>query len=404
MRGRSSPIKDIEQHLSNAAQLLSKGEYEGALRELHDAHEIASEFISVRRADRQLKELWLSILTSLVRALSALQRYEEALTYANTACANFRRNPFCNLLRAQILASLERRDEAIMDVKRAMRGYRDDAGAMLRLAKIAFEVREYALAKECCMIALAKNDTLPEAYLLLSEILRRIGKREEALSIIIKALSKGVADVELKLKAAELYHEFGELGKAVEILESAAAETDDESINIVLSELYMELGNYSRVVECCSKALRHSPDEPLLLDMLAFAHLQMGNLDEAIQALTRLVHIAPMDTFTRFRLATLYHQKGAYASAMREYQRVLSMEPNGIFAEPAKAAIQQLDEIQLEQVFMLSAEDPVFRVKLMRDPAKTLRERGFYLTEASIEMLKNVDLMSKRKERNMRPA
>lgn len=399
-RERGELIKCAEQCLSSAARLMSKGEYEKALTELNDAYKAVEELFRVRRLRGSVRRLWLGVLIGLVHALVALRRYDEALTYANIACTSFKRNPFCNLLRAQVLASLKRCKEAIKDVKRAMKGCGEDANAMLKLAKIAFDAGEYSLAADCCKCALERNGGLVEAYLLLSESLRRIGKTEEALNVVIGALTKGLASIQLKIRAAELYHELGELKKAINMLESAAAESDDESIEMALAELHMELGDYAKVIEHCSKALRHAPDEPLLLDMLAFAHLQLGNLDEAIQILARLVHIAPTDTFTRFRLATLYHQKGAYANAMREYQRILAMEPNGIFSEPAKAAIQQLDEAQLEQVFMLTAEDPVFRAKLHRDPVKALQERGFYLTEAAIEMLKNANLMPPRKSRS----
>ncbi len=400
-RKRSELIKRVEECVSNAARLMSKGEYEMALAELRDAYEAMRELPQAQRLRGRKRRLWLSILIGLVHSLSALHRYDEALTYTDIACASFRRSSLCNLLRAQVLASLKRYKEALRDVKRAMKGCGEDSGAMLRLARIAFEAGEYSLAAECCRGALARNDGLVEAYLLLSESLRRIGNVDEALNTIISALSKGLTDVQLKARAAELYHELGELKKAVDMLESAAAESDDDSITIALAELHMELGNYAKVIEYCRKALSRIPDEPLLLDILAFAHLQLGNLDEAIQILARLVHIAPTDTFTRFRLATLYHQKGAYANAMREYQHVLAMEPNGIFAESAKAAIQQLDEIQLEQVFMLTAEDPIFRAKLLRDPVKALQERGFHLTEATIEMLKSTGLTPPRRGRNL---
>lgn len=396
-REKGELIKRAEQCLSNAARLMSKGEYEKVLTELNDAYKAMGELFRMRRLRGSVRRLWLGVLIGLVHALIALQRYDEALVYANIACASFKRNPFCNLLRAQVLASLKRCKEAIKDVKRAMKGCGEDANAMLKLAKIAFDAGEYGLAADCCRCALERNSDLLEAYLLLSESLRRVGSTEEALNVVIGALTKGLASVQLKIRAAELYHELGELKKAISMLESAAAESDDEGIEIALAELHMELGDYAKMIEHCSKALRHAPDEPLLLDMLAFAHLQLGNLDEAIQILVRLVRIAPTDTFTRFRLATLYHQKGAYANAMREYQRILAMEPNGIFSEPVKAAIQQLDEAQLEQVFILTAEDPVFRAKLHRDPVKALQERGFYLTEAAIEMLKNANLTPPRK-------
>lgn len=405
MRERcGSELKDIEQHLSSATHLISKGEYESALKELRGAHEILKRVITNSRARGHIRRLWLSVLTGLMHTLSALQRHDEALKYANVACRSFRQNPLCKLLRAQILVSLRRYKEATRDIKRAMEGYKGDANAMLRLASIAFEVGEYSLSRDCCMDAIAQDESIPESYLILSESLRRMGKLDEALNTLLTALSKGLHDIRLKMKAAELYYEVGEIRKAVEMLESATDQSDDGRLSMALAELHIELGNYSKTVEYCASALGKMPNEPLLLDMLAFAQLQLGNLDEAIQALARLVHIAPSDTFTRFRLATLYHQKGAYANAMREYQRILAMEPDGVFTEQAQAAIQQLDELQLEQIFELSSTDPVFRAKLFRDPVEALRERGFLLSEAAIEMIRNANMTNIRGRQNMTPA
>lgn len=397
-------LKAIEEKLKMAAELISKGEHESALKELINARDVIKHCLNTKREKRELKKLQFSLLMNIAYALNALQRYEEALTYTNDACKDFPRNPMCSFLRAQALIGLKRYDEAIKEIKRAKSGYKDNAEMLLQLAKMAFEIGAYKLAKDCSLRAISLDSKLVDAHMLLAESLKEMGDINGALNALLTALSSAAQDPQLKVKASELFRILGETRRAIELMEEALKELDDPNIRIALAELYMDIGNYAKVVEHCKEALKKNKNDPLLLDILAFAYLQLGELDEAIQVLVRLAHIAPTDVFTRFKLATLYHQKGAYAKAMREYQRVIALEPNGLLSEPARAAIQQLDEIQLQQVFMLSAEDPVFRTKLLRDPIKALSERGFYLTEASLEMLKNLDPSMIPKEKGITPA
>ena len=60
-------------------------------------------------------------------------------------------------------------------------------------------------------------------------------------------------------------------------------------------------------------------------------------------------------------------------------------------AQEAQEAIEGLDRLQLQQVLTISADDPLFRAKLSHDPAKAVVQRGFHLTEASLEILRGTD-------------
>ena len=125
--------------------------------------------------------------------------------------------------------------------------------------------------------------------------------------------------------------------------------------------------------------------------MLAFIYLQKGKVKEALQVVHELVKLAPTDPIIHFKLATLQHQLGNYAQAVMAYQRTIALAPGTELAREAQQVLEILDRYQLEQVFMLSMEDLIFRTKLMRNPLEALREKGFLLSEASLEIIYNTD-------------
>ena len=125
--------------------------------------------------------------------------------------------------------------------------------------------------------------------------------------------------------------------------------------------------------------------------MLAFIYLQKGQPRDALQALQRLARLAPTDPLVHFKLATVHHQLGNYAQAILAFHRTIALAPGTELAQEAQRLLDLLDRQQLEQVFTLSVEDPIFRTKLMRNPQQALQEKGFLLSEASLEVIVNTD-------------
>jgi tetratricopeptide (TPR) repeat protein len=129
-----------------------------------------------------------------------------------------------------------------------------------------------------------------------------------------------------------------------------------------------------------------------LLDSLAFIYIQQERFQDALPLILRALRIAPMDPLLQFKLAAVYQQLGKFADAAQAFRKVIALAPGTDLAEDAQELLDLMDSQQLEQVITLCMEDPVFRISLMRDPKGTLEARGFALSEASMEIVVNMDI------------
>lgn len=398
MAKRSSYLDAVEEHLMRAQKYVERREWEDAARELKRAYAILSERRPLDDPSKRLRgrarKYWEQVLVGLSQTLLRCDRVDEAREYAEVACRVFPRSGLAHIGHAEVLLNLNQPQEAIREAEIAVRLNPRDSRITLWAARVAMDIGDERRAKRYCMESAILDPLWVEPYLLLVDILEKEGKLNKALEMVNLALELNLEDPRLLLRAARLQHAIGDVHESLRLLERMVTISNDPEARQALAEIYMEIGAYDKVIEHCTRALHINPTDLVTMDLLAFAYIQEGNLDEAIQILSRMVHMVPNDPFARFKLATLYHQKGIFSKAMREYQRVLDLQPHGVLAQHAKTAIEHLDEHQLEQVFLLSAEDPVFRAKLARDPVRAVQERGFQLTEASLELLKNTDFTS----------
>ena len=115
----------------------------------------------------------------------------------------------------------------------------------------------------------------------------------------------------------------------------------------------------------------------------------MGMFEKAIQVTNELITLDPTSPLDHFKKA-VFQQKGEVGSAIHEFVRVLEMQPDMAMAEQAEQAIETLDSYQLRHIVMLAVEDYIFRAKLVHDPKSAALERGYYLSYAGMNALKQI--------------
>src|SRR5262249_55371389 len=118
-----------------------------------------------------------------------------------------------------------------------------------------------------------------------------------------------------------------------------------------------------------------------------------GRINEALRMADQLVAIDPTDPSHHFKKAVLFQQQGMTEQSMHEFVRVVELAPveSDMFAE-ARQAIDAMDDHQIRQIILLASEDPVFRIRLPRDPEMASRDRGFRLSPAGSMALQQLDL------------
>jgi tetratricopeptide (TPR) repeat protein len=256
------------------------------------------------------------------------------------------------------------------------------------------EQGRYNDAITLCHEAIKADPTYEQAYIELAGALQLAGRHAEALEALQRAVEVNPDNMEYLLRAISRLREAGLQDAALQSLEWAASVCPDPAVRLALGECYLDLDRNREAMEACHQVLRARPRDIRALDLLQTAYLKEGEIAQALRIAYRLALLCPHDPMNFFRKAVLFQQLGDTRNAIDNYLRVVDME-QGLESELARRsqeAVEMLDGLQLRQLLMLAADDPLFRAKLRRDPQGAAAERGFYLSDAGIAALRQVEL------------
>ncbi|MCX7969803.1 MAG: tetratricopeptide repeat protein, partial [Armatimonadetes bacterium] len=259
-------------------------------------------------------------------------------------------------------------------------------------ARIEAQLEHWSDAIQHLAMALKLSDKEAEPYEVAAQILERKGETKRALLLLKKGLEQIPNSPALWFALGQLQRNLNRFKEALESFEQVLKLGHDTPIlREIMGQICSEIGLIEKAMEHALKGLEQEPENLNLLDLLAFVYLQKGRVRDALHVVQMLVRLVPTDPVIQFKLATLNHQLGNYAQAVMAYQRTIALAPGTDLAKEAQRILEVLDRYQLEQVFMLSMEDPIFRIKLIRNPQEALREKGFLLSESSLEIIYNTD-------------
>ncbi len=328
---------------------------------------------------------WARCLLEQGQALEALKIAKQAL---NLTPASEEAQQIC----LNALMASGKWQEAARQVKKLLARRSDDWHLHLWAARIDAQLDRWSDALAHLVTALRLAGDRAEPYEVAAQILERRGETHRAIALLQKGVERSPQSGRLWFTLGQLQRNTGQLRDAMRSFEQVLALGDDMPlVREVMGQICTELGWTDKAIEHALKGLEKDIDNPNLLDLLAFAYLQRGQTREAVQVLGRLIRLAPTDPVVQFKMATLHHQLSNYAQAVKGYRQTMALAPNTELAREAQNALELLDRYQLEQVFVLSMEDPVFRMKLIRDPLKAVQEKGFALSDASLEIIHNTD-------------
>jgi len=347
-----------------------------------------------RKASRSeiLKSMLMKALTGWARCLLEKGQLPEALKVARRALSLMPDAEEAQNLFINALVGLGKWQEAVRQVKRWLKQQNQNWRLHLWAARIEAQLEHWADAVQHLAMALKLSDKQAEPYEVAAQILERKGEVKRAMLLLKKGLEQIPDSAALWFALGQLQRNLGQFREALESFEQVLKLGHDTPfLREIMGQVCSEIGLLDKAMEHVLIGLEQDPENPNLLDLLAFIYLQKGRARDALQAMQRLVRLAPTDPVIQFKLATIHHQLGNYAQAVMAYQRTIALAPGTELAREAQQILEILDRHQLEQVFMLSMEDPVFRTKLMRNPQEALREKGFLLSESSLEIIHNTD-------------
>ncbi len=142
-----------------------------------------------------------------------------------------------------------------------------------------------------------------------------------------------------------------------------------------------------RVFAVAQEVLRRNPNHIPAYDALGSAYFQRGDVEATLRVLGALIRLDPLNPAYRFKKALLCQHKGDIALAVQEFLEVCELEPAGPYAAPARESLHTLDMFQLQQIFILTMDDTMFRTQVLRDAENAVEERGFLLSPFGNQML-----------------
>jgi len=155
-----------------------------------------------------------------------------------------------------------------------------------------------------------------------------------------------------------------------------------------LTETLVEANRYDEAILEARALLKIVPKSLFARDALSISYLQVGKLDKALQVTGEMVWLDPLNPGHHFRRGLLFQQKGNLTAAVGEYSRALDMShPESETYADAEEALEMLDDDQTRQILLLASEDWFFLMKLRRDLAESVSERGFCLSEDGLARL-----------------
>lgn len=155
-----------------------------------------------------------------------------------------------------------------------------------------------------------------------------------------------------------------------------------------LTETLMEANRFDEAIGEARALLSVAPRSLFARDALSIAYLQLGRIDKALQAVSEMVRLDPFNPNHHFRRGLLFQHQGSLAAAVGAYSRAMEIaHPESEAYSDAEEALGVMDDNQTHQILLLASEDRMFLLKLRRDLAEAVSERGFCLTEDGLARL-----------------
>jgi tetratricopeptide (TPR) repeat protein len=217
----------------------------------------------------------------LERAALALRtrQFAEAEQLAAEVLRGSRTDAAAALILAQALLALDRAEEAIVPLEKAVRR-NGDAGIETLLGAALGGAGRRAEAIEQLRRTTARRPPFLPAFQELAGQLAKAGRLDEAVAVVESGLALTPEAIELQLDLARLHLQHNDRRKAREILSKARdAAPGRPEIWTALGRVLLLDGEYASAADAYRHALAHRPDDAMTRADLGACLLEMGERD-----------------------------------------------------------------------------------------------------------------------------
>ncbi len=130
------------------------------------------------------------------------------------------------------------------------------------------------------------------------------------------------------LNLAFIYHETGELGKAIELLEKALAlSITNVSLRAMLGIYLQETGELQRALQVLEPLVEEHPFEADALNNLGITYWRLNRHEEAEETFAKLLSLDPGYASAYNNLGSVYLSKTEYDKAIEQFHKAIEYDP-----------------------------------------------------------------------------
>ena len=265
---------------------------------------------------------------ALVNLYGLRQDWKNATAAAAQLAEQFPINPDVLEAKGHVQAASGDTEGAIATYKRAYQLAPSSVPVLARYVALLNQAKDFSLARTVLEAALARD---PKNGPVKGDLIRAQAEIAGLDAGLAKARAFGKDDPNnplFDIVSAELYEKAGRREDAVTLLEKAvAARPSNDNLVSALSGLYARAGNPEKAEAVLSTRLEKEPKDLLIRSALASLYLQEKKYDDAIAQYKGIISEHPADAAALNNLAWLYQQTGNLAKARELAERAVATAP-----------------------------------------------------------------------------
>lgn len=237
---------------------------------------------------------------------------------------------------ALTLIGQKKYDKAVIKLKEVLRQVPESDKIRFYLGAVYEEMGKAPDAIEHFSRIPSDSQYYGEAVVHAAYLSKQIGKLDEAISMVRKALDKRTDVAQFYAIYASLLDEKNDYVQASKILDEGTKKfPENVQLRFFLGTVADRLGEKSKVIENMKLVIEMDPNHVQGLNYLAFTYAEANNnLDEAEKLVRRALEIEPHDGYILDTLGWILYKKGKFQDAIKVLEAAVRHQPNeSIIAE-----------------------------------------------------------------------
>ncbi len=216
-------------------------------------------------------------------------------------------------------------------------------------ANIYIIQKKYYDALESYENAFKKKPESP-SLVSIANILGKLGKVKDAISLLEKSKFIGVESLAVNFKLANLYEQVDDFDKA-EVFYKKMLDVQPDNI-LALNNLAVLLAkkNIENAFEYAKRAYKIKPNSPAIMDTYGYILAKKGNIENAFNLLNKAAILAPVDKNIQYHLAEISYLMGKEAKAISLLKNILIADESFDSKEAAQNLLKQISKSEGESL------------------------------------------------------